>query len=398
MRVFLNSPNQTLWSCAIICTIFERPMKRLTNTLTITAILMALCLFAGCKNNPNNRDSETVVWITNAQAKLFRLGYNQTDSFLEVYSDPKSKQMLGAFFWGKSSYVPGYQKIQFRDKIVSLSAIHTGMLAELGIAKSIVGVESQKYVAHPALYQSSALKAMIELAPNGSIIPEKLANLQPKLLIGYVFNIQEKNTIERIAKGHFPVVWANNHLEPYPLGRAEWIVAMGWLFGKSKESTALFQQISKEYNEISRIAKTKQKPTVMMNIPYNGQWFVPQGQSYMTQFVIDAGGDPITSQSEGSGSTMMGLEKALQAMKQADVWINTDLCNSQRCLKDMEPRVDIIKALKNNRVYHFNKKINPNGSNPYWDMGCIYPNLLLRDIYNIVHNTRESLYFYDLCP
>jgi iron complex transport system substrate-binding protein len=272
------------------------------------------------------------------------------------------------------------------------------MLAELGQAKSIVGVESQKYIAHPALYQSSALKAMTELAPNGPIIPEKLANLQPQLLIGYVFNIQEKNTIERIAKNHFPVVWANNHLEPHPLGRAEWIVAMGWLLGKSKESTALFQQIAKEYNEISQKAKHTPKPTVMMNIPYNGQWFVPQGQSYMTQFILDAGGDPITIQGEGSGSNMVGLEKALQAMKQADVWINTDLCNTQRCLKDMEPRLENIKALKNNRVYHFNKKINPNGSNPYWDMGCIYPNLLLRDIYNIVHNTPESLYFYDLCP
>jgi iron complex transport system substrate-binding protein len=373
-------------------------MKRPANTPTITAILMALCLFVGCKNNANNHDPKGVVWITNAQAMLFRVGHNQTDSFLEVYNDPKSKQLLGAFFWGKSSTVKGYQKIQFRNKIVSLSAIHTGMLAELGQAKSIVGVESQKYIAHPALYQSSALKAMTELAPNGPIIPEKLANLQPKLLIGYVFNIQEKNTIERIAKNHFPVVWANNHLEPHPLGRAEWIVAMGWLLGKSKESTALFQQIAKEYNEISQKAKHTPKPTVMMNIPYNGQWFVPQGQSYMTQFILDAGGDPITIQGEGSGINMVGLEKALQAMKQADIWINTDLCNTQRCLKDMEPRVENIKALKNNRVYHFNKKINPNGSNPYWDMGCIYPNLLLRDIYNIVHNTPESLYFYDLCP
>lgn len=389
-------------------------MKRTTTTPTFTAILMTLCLFAGCQNNPNNLNPKDVVWITNAHATLFRVGHNQTDSFLEVYNDPKSKQLLGAFFWGKSSSVRGYQKITDRHRIVSLSAIHTGMLAELGQAKSIVGVESKKYIAHPALYQSAALNAMIELAPNGPIIPEKLANLAPTLLIGYVFDIQEKNTIERIAKNHFPVVWANNHLEPHPLGRAEWIVAMGWLMGKSTESNNLFQKIAKDYNEIAQKAKSTpenptnsthlqrpqsiQKPTVMMNIPYNGQWYVPQGQSYITQFIKDAGGAPITLQNEGSGSNMVGLEKALRVMEQANVWINTDLCNTQRCLSDMEPRVENIKAFKNHRVYHFNKKINPNGSNPYWDMGCIYPNLILRDIYNIVHNTRDSLYFYDLCP
>ena len=389
-------------------------MKRTTTTPTFTAILMALCLFAGCQNNPNNLNPEGVVWITNAHATLFRVGHNQTDSFLEVYNDPKSKQLLGAFFWGKSSSVRGYQKITDRHRIVSLSAIHTGMLAELGQAKSIVGVESKQYIAHPIIYQSSALDSVQELAPDGPIIPEKLAKLNPQILIGYVFNVQEKNTIERIAKNHFPVIWANNHLEPHPLGRAEWIVAVGWLLGKSKESNTLFQGIAKEYLAIAKQAaeattpaedkkptseseNSNGRPTVMMNIPYNGQWFVPQGQSYMSQFILDAGGMPITLQPKGSGSNMVGLEKALRAMKLADIWINTDQCNTRKCLVEMDPRVMNIKALQSNRVFNFNKKLNPNGSNSYWDLGCIFPNILLRDLNKIIQNDTQSLYFYQRC-
>ena len=408
LHFFSVVPNQTLWACAIICTIFEHCMTSLRASLVFTTILIAISMLNGCQNAPKKSGPEDIVWIKNTHAQLFRIGLTKTDSFLEVYDAPKSMLSIGKFYWGSSSKIEGYQKIENRDKIVSLSAIHTGMLAELGLAKSIVGVESKQYIAHPAIYSSSLLDSVQELAPDGPIIPEKLANLKPQILIGYVFNIQEKNTIERIANNHFSVIWANNHLEPHPLGRAEWIVAMGWLLGKSKESANVFKGISKEYLAIAKQAAeadqekksttgSKVRPTVMMNIPYNGQWFVPQGQSYMSQFILDAGGMPITLQPEGSGSNMVGLEKALQAMKLADIWINTDNCNTRKCLTEMEPRVMNIKAMQGNRVFNFNKKLNSNGSNSYWDLGCIFPNLVLRDLYNIIQNDTQSMYFYQRC-
>ena len=411
LHFFPVVPNQTLWGCAIICTIFEHCMTSLRASLVFTTILIAISMLNGCQNAPKKSGPNDIVWIKNTHAQLFRIGLTKTDSFLEVYDAPKSMLSIGKFYWGSSSKIEGYQKIENRDKIVSLSAIHTGMLAELGLAKSIVGVESKQYIAHPAIYSSTLLDSVQELAPDGPVIPEKLANLKPQILIGYVFNIQEKNTIERIAKNHFPVIWANNHLEPHPLGRAEWIVAMGWLLGKSKESDNVFQGISKEYLAIAKQAaeadqekksttesnRSKVRPTVMMNIPYNGQWFVPQGQSYMSQFILDAGGMPITLQPEGSGSNMVGLEKALQAMKLADIWINTDNCNTRKCLTEMEPRVMTIKAMQGNRVFNFNKKLNSNGSNSYWDLGCVFPNLVLRDLYKIIQNDTQSMYFYQRC-
>ena len=411
LHFFSVVPNQTLWGCAIICTIFEHCMTSLRASLVFTTILIAISILNGCQNAPKKSGPNDIVWIKNTHAQLFRIGLTKTDSFLEVYDAPKSMLSIGKFYWGSSSKIEGYQKIENRDKIVSLSAIHTGMLAELGLAKSIVGVESKQYIAHPAIYSSTLLDSVQELAPDGPVIPEKLANLKPQILIGYVFNIQEKNTIERIAKNHFPVIWANNHLEPHPLGRAEWIVAMGWLLGKSKESANVFKGISKEYLAIAKQAaeadqekksttgsnRSKVQPTVMMNIPYNGQWFVPQGQSYMSQFILDAGGMPITLQPEGSGSNMVGLEKALQAMKLADIWINTDNCNTRKCLTEMEPRVMNIKAMQGNRVFNFNKKLNSNGSNSYWDLGCVFPNLVLRDLYKIIQNDTQSMYFYQRC-
>ena len=402
MHIFSVVPNQTLWGCVIKCTIFEHFMFPFRSGLVFPTLLMAFAMLFGCRNATKTDEPSNIVWIKNQHAELFRIGQTHSDSFLEVYDAPNTKLCIGKFFWGSSARIEGYQKITNREKIVSLSAIHTGMLAEMGLAKSIVGVESKQYIAHPQIYASTITNSWQELAPNGPIIAEKLAKLNPQLLIGYLFNLQEKNTIERIAKNHFPVVWANNHLEPHPLGRAEWIVALGWLMGKSKMCSELFQRIERDYMAIAKQATSvhpdaNKQPTVMMNMPYNGQWFVPQGQSYIHRLIQDAGGKPVVLQPKGNASNLVGLEKALQAMKGADIWINTDNCNSKKCLTDQEPRVSQIKALQNNQVFNFNKKLNPNGSNAYWDVGCIFPNLILRDLANILQNDTQSLYFYQRC-
>jgi ABC-type Fe3+-hydroxamate transport system substrate-binding protein len=98
---------------------------------------------------------------------------------------------------------------------------------------------------------------------------------------------------------------------------------------------------------------------------------------------LDAGGMPITLQPEGSGSNMVGLEKALQAMKLADIWINTDNCNTRKCLTEMEPRVMNIKAMQGNRVFNFNKKLLHNQVNYRSAMTL---KLLIIDLYPILRN------------
>jgi hypothetical protein len=151
LHFFSVVPNQTLWGCAIICTIFEHCMTSLRASLVFTTILIAISMLNGCQNAPKKSGPNDIVWIKNTHAQLFRIGLTKTDSFLEVYDAPKSMLSIGKFYWGSSSKIEGYQKIENRDKIVSLSAIHTGMLAELGLAKSIVGVES-KLCQHSSMY------------------------------------------------------------------------------------------------------------------------------------------------------------------------------------------------------------------------------------------------------
>jgi iron complex transport system substrate-binding protein len=274
------------------------------------------------------------------------------------------------------------------------------MLAELDAHSALVGVESTKYIAHPALLNNPFLKTLYEVAPDGPIVHEKLALSQPKLVFGSISSIEDKQAIERLSKQKFSVIWCNNHLENHPLGRTEWIIAFGWVMGKASAAQTLFDSVQSNYEQIAAQAKKAaiSPPKVIANCAYNGVWFIPQNASYVAQLIRDAGGEPITVEM-GAGSNVINLEKAITLFRDADIWINTDLCNTLRCLEQSDPRIVNIKAFKNRRAYHFNKQLQPNGSNPYWDMGCIYPNKVLSDLFHIVGNTHrvESAHYYDIC-
>ncbi len=141
------------------------------------------------------------------------------------------------------------------------------------------------------------------------------------------------------------------------MGRAEWLIAMGWAMGKSSVAQATFNAVRTDYEKCVTEAKknTKISPKVIVNCVYNGMWFVPQNASYMAQFIQDAGGKPITA-AVGSGSNVVSIEKAITLFREADIWINTDLCNSMACLKSSDPRVVYIKAFREGKAYHFNKQ------------------------------------------
>ena len=181
MHIFSVVPNQTLWGCVIKCTIFEHFMFPFRSGLVFPTLLMAFAMLFGCRNATKTAEPSNIVWIKNQHAELFRIGQTPSDSFLEVYDAPNTRLCIGKFFWGRSARIEGYQKITHREKIVSLSAIHTGMLAEMGLAKSIVGVESKQYIAHPQIYASSITNSWQELAPGEKATFTDRIYIGPKL-------------------------------------------------------------------------------------------------------------------------------------------------------------------------------------------------------------------------
>lgn len=90
----------------------------------------------------------------------------------------------------------------------------------------------------------------------------------------------------------------------------------------------------------------EQRPTVMLNTPWNDSWVMPSTQSYMAQLVTDAGADYIYQENKSNSSTPIGLETAYKLIQKADYWINVGMASTLDELKTVNPKFVDAKAVR----------------------------------------------------
>lgn len=231
-------------------------------------------------------------------------------------------------------------------------------------------------------------------------MPEAALKLNPDILIAYFIGNQEKTNLNRLQSPKTAVLFCQTHLEPHPLGRAEWIQFFS-MFTQGK-LTNQFELIEKQYFKLKKAISSFTSPSVMVNIPYSGTWDVPRQNAYLSILLKDANANPIwlsNNQYIGTGSAQIGLELGYNLLKNADFWINPGMCESIRCIQQTDPRIKECKPVKNKQVFQCDLKIESDGANEYWDLGAVHPEFVLRDFVKIFHplypnNSNNPFYFY----
>lgn len=119
-----------------------------------------------------------------------------------------------------------------------------------------------------------------------------------------------------------PVLPIGEYLEPHPLGRAEWMVFLGWACGKSAESQAFFDDVAGRYLAVrdSVAAAAGDAPDVFAGSVRNGVWHAPGGESLVAQFLRDAGADYMFTARDGHENVEVPLEEMMMMASHADAW------------------------------------------------------------------------------
>ena len=183
----------------------------------------------------------------------------------------------------------------------------------------------------------------------------------------------------------------NEHLESHPLGRLEWIKVYGLLVGKQQEAGRLFADTATRYERLKTMAAEQiAKPTVMFGAPYSGSWYVPAGESYMAQFIKDAGGDYLWSDTEGIGSRPLDFERVFLKAAKADVWLNPSFHRSLTTLLNEDRRLAQFAPFQKGKVYNQTRKLTETNSNPIWEVGVTEPDRILADLVSIFHPHLDS--------
>lgn len=156
------------------------------------------------------------------------------------------------------------------------------------------------------------------------------------------------------------------------------------LVGAEQVADSIFRTTCREYNRLKDIAaEVTDRPTLVAERKYGGQWFVPSGGSYNGVMFKDAGADYIFEDMQENGSVPLAFESVLDRAIHADFWLmkyyNTKDMSYQDLKAEYAPYAN-FDAFKNRQIYACNSfKV------PYYEDAPMHPHLILKDLISIFH-------------
>ncbi len=209
-----------------------------------------------------------------------------------------------------------------------------------------------------------------------------------------LFAINGENPItKKLSELKIPYAYVGEYLEEDPLGRAEWIIAIGELLGKREKAIDIFKNnIEKEYISIKEEIKSKEytKKKIMLGLPYQGTWYMASTNSYIAKLITDAGGDYIYTENSSNKSEYIDMEKAYKLLSESDFWLNVGAANKLEDIKTLFPQAINTNVYKTGNIFNNNKAVSTTGANDFWESGVVKPHLILKDINSILYHSSEN--------
>ncbi len=202
---------------------------------------------------------------------------------------------------------------------VAFSSTQWSVFQKLGEIDKVKGILESNYTKNEDILELVARGKITDVGMSTNVNAEKLINLHPDLILYTPYSGVDFSHLGRLSGAtmlSFP-----DYLESHPLGRAEWMKVIGLLCGKEEVTNKWFDDVVRHYESLSdKCSKIEDKPTVFSDLPFENQWYVPGGKSYIAKIFADAGGDYIWKDNESTGSLHIDAESVLLKAQQADFW------------------------------------------------------------------------------
>jgi len=263
--------------------------------------------------------------------------------------------------------------------IVCMSSSYIGFLDAIGCDSVATAVSGLAYVSDPEV-QAHA----VDVGYDAALDYETILKLRPDLVLTYAVSAAEPPYLQKLRDLGIRTAVIHEHLESHPLARAEYIKFFGLLTGHKELADSLFADIRDRY--LSLVKETDTPKSVLVNIPYADQWYIPGGDNYMTRLIQDAGGTVLGAVPGRFESSVISVEKAYELAQEADCWLNPGWCATKAQLRSVHPLFADFPVLGKS-VWNNTKQSTPGGGNAFWETGPAHPDLILEDLRAIFDGT-----------
>ena len=324
----------------------------------VLIILSFSCILFSCGGTNSNvaadNDCDTlnvVRYAQNFSLSPYKSGYKLT------IKNVSSSEYVDFYLFNDSVSVPEEieKKRIIRTPIssaIAFSSTQWSVFQKLGRLDIIKGILESNYTKNEEIHKLISEGKIIDVGTSMNVNAEKVIHLQTDLILYTPYptlDFSELGVLSGSVMLPFP-----DYMESHPLGRAEWMKVVGLLCGNEKETFDWFDEVANRYESLSEIcSEIKEKPTVFSDLPFENQWYVPGGNSYIAQIFEDAGGDYIWKDNESTGSLHIDAESVLSKAQQADFWrvINSyDTPFTYERLKNENELYPLFKAFKERQL------------------------------------------------
>ena len=352
----------------------------------ILSTLLLMLLFVACRGTGSDNNLKTQGDSVITEAKLISITHAQGYTQVEIKDPWKQGHTLHTYLLVPASEqlpanMPKGTVVRTPVKnVLVYSSVHSGVLRELGSDDVVKGVCDAQYFNDSII--DAGLKDGTITDCGNSMQPtvEKVIAMKPDAIL---LSPYQDATYGQITKLNVPIIECADYMEYTPLGRAEWIKFYGELVGKPQVADSIYNAVVKEYNRIKEYVASNKlvRPMVLTENVISGIWNVPGGQSYMAQFIKDAGGDYPWADDKNTGSLTLDFNQVLAKAQAADYWLlKAPGIHTLADLKGSYSLNDQFKAYKTGNVYVCDTdKIH------FFDRFPFHPEVLLQEYFRIFH-------------
>lgn len=283
------------------------------------------------------------------------------------------------------------------SRLAVMSSSYIGFLSCLDACDRVAAVSGRRFISETGI--RNRFDRILEAGSDSD--PDYEGLLEAEIDLVLIYGVTSASPMEKKLKTlGIPFLYMGEYLEPDPLGRAEWMVAMAEILGCREKGEEKFGEIAGRYDSLKTVASSSGGgacPAVMLNAPYGDTWFMAPDSSAIVRMIEDAGGRYVCTGNSTNRSMPVDREEAFVLASKADVWLDTGGIRSLEALCRACPGFSSVECVRKGNVFNNDARMSPGGGNEFWETSSARPDLVLQDLIRIFYPDASddgSLYYY----
>ena len=360
-------------------------MKRILLICISTICLLSSCTNGGQDDGKGRQQSEENLMrrANYIEITRYKSGYR-----LDIPCPWDNQSSLGEFFLYPDS-LPIPEELSNKtvirtpvQSVIAYSSTQWSVFLQLGEINRVKGILESNYTKNKEIKRLVNEGDIKDVGIETQIDTEKVILLQPDIILYTPYSNTKGEELSDLSGAvMFPFA---DYLENHPLGRAEWLRVIGFLTCRERDTDEWFDNIEKRYDSIRQICdNVTHRPTVFSDLPFEGQWYIPGGKSYIAQIFNDAGADYIWKDNNNTASQPIDAETVLLKAGNADYWRIMNSTNAEYSYELLSKENELFtyfKSFKDRNVIVCDIQ-----KSAYFEKSQYEPDILLKDFVKIFH-------------